>query len=110
MAPYHTVIAHYALNGQMPSKAHTAVSAPLVLHHTRIYKRAMKKIIINGQMLNKYFLIVIYHSSLVKAAMNAALVCKLLNGVKTMPQFHLFSLAKGGTKTIAHLIAEGSSF
>jgi hypothetical protein len=28
-----------------------------------------------------------------------------------MPQFHLFSLAKGGTKTIAHLsIAEGSSF
>jgi hypothetical protein len=111
MAPSHTVIAHYALNGQMPSKAHTAVSAPLVLHHTRIYKRAMKKIIINGQMLNKHFLIVIYHSSLVKAAMNAVLVCKLLNGVKTMPQFHLFSLAKGGTKTIAHLsIAEGSSF
>jgi hypothetical protein len=31
----------------------------------------MKKIIINGQMPNKHFLIVIYHSSLVKAAMNA---------------------------------------
>jgi hypothetical protein len=65
------VIAHYALNGQMRSKAHTTLTAPLVLHHTRIYKCAMKKIIINGQMPKKHFLIVIYHSSLVKAAMNA---------------------------------------
>jgi hypothetical protein len=81
MAPSHTVIAHYALNGQMRSKAHTALTAPLVLHHRRIYKRAMKKIIINGQMRNKPFLIVIYSSSLVKAAMNAARVCKLRNGV-----------------------------
>jgi hypothetical protein len=37
----------------MRSKAHTALTAPLVLHHTSIYKRAMKKIIINGQMWNK---------------------------------------------------------
>ena len=37
----------------------------------------MKKIIINGQMPNKPFLIVICHSSLVKAAMNAPRVCKL---------------------------------
>ena len=72
-----TVIVHYALNGQMRSKAHTALTAPLVLHHTRIYKRAMKKIIINSQMRNKPFLIVFYHSSLVKVAMNAARVCKL---------------------------------
>jgi hypothetical protein len=77
MAPPRTVIAHYALNGQMRSKAHTALTAPLVLHHTRIYKRAMKKIIFNGQLRNKHFLIVIYHSSLVKATMNAALVCKM---------------------------------
>ena len=36
---------------------------------------------------------------------------KLRSGVKKMPQFFLFSLAKGGTKTIAHLsIAEGLSF
>jgi hypothetical protein len=42
----------------MRSKAHTAPAAPLVLHHTRIYKRAMKKIIFNGQMRNKHFLIV----------------------------------------------------
>jgi hypothetical protein len=71
----------------------------------------MKKIIINGQMRNKPFLIVIYRSSLVKAAMNAALVCKLRNGVKKTPQFLIFSMAKSGTKTIAHLsIAEGSSF
>jgi hypothetical protein len=71
----------------------------------------MKKIIINGQMRNKHFLIVIYHSSLVKSAMNAARVCKLRNGVKKTHQFLIFSLAKGGTKTIAHLSsAEGSSF
>jgi hypothetical protein len=94
--PSRTVIAHYALNGQMHSKAHTALTAPLVLHHTRIYKRAMKKIIFNGQMRNKYFLIVIYHSSLVKGAMNAARICKLRNGVKKPPQFLLFSMVKGG--------------
>ncbi len=68
----------------------------------------MKKIIIIGQMRNKPFLIVIYHSSLVKAAMNAARVCKLRKGVNKTPQFLLFSLAKSGTKTIAHLsIAKG---
>jgi hypothetical protein len=83
----------------MRSKANTALTAPLVLHHTRIYKRATKKIII------------IYHSSLVKAAMNAARVCKLHNGVKKTPQFLLFSQAKGETKTIAHLsIAELCAF
>jgi hypothetical protein len=71
----------------------------------------MKKIIINGQMRNIPFLIVIYHSSLVKAAMNAACVCKLHNGVNKRSQFLLFSMAKGGTKTIAHLsIVEGLSF
>ncbi len=95
----------------MRSKAHTTLTVPLVLHHTRIYKCAMKKIIINGQMLNKPCLIVIYHSSLVKAAMNAAHICKLYNGVNKTPQFLLFSMAKGGTKTIVHLsIAEESSF
>jgi hypothetical protein len=52
----------------------------------------MKKIIFNGQMRNKHFLIVIYHSSLVKGAMNAAHICKLRNGVKKTPQFLLFSM------------------
>jgi hypothetical protein len=80
----------------MRSKAHTALIAPLVLHHTRIYKRAMKKIIFNGQRRNKHFLIVIYHSSLVKGAIIAARHCKLRNGVKKTPQFLLFSMAKGG--------------
>ena len=95
----------------MRSKAHNALTASLVLHHTRIYKCAMKKFCFNCQMRNEPFLIVIYHSSLVKGAMNAARVCKLRNGVKKTPQFLLFSQAKGGTKTIAHLaIAEGSSF
>ena len=57
----------------------------------------------NGQMRNKPFLIVIFHSSLVKAAMNAARFRKLRNGFNKMPQFLLFSMAKGRTKTIAHL-------
>jgi hypothetical protein len=42
----------------------------------------MKKIIFNGQRRNKHFLIVFYHSSLVKGAMNAAGLCKLRNDVK----------------------------
>ncbi len=92
----------------MHSKVHTALTAPLVSHHTRIYKCAMKKFCFNGQMRNELFLDVIYHSTLVKGAMNAALVYKLCTGVKKTPQFLLFSQAKGGTKTIAHLsIAEG---
>jgi hypothetical protein len=41
-------------------------------------------------------LIVIYHSSLVKGAMNAAPLCKLRNDVKKTPQFIIFSMAKGG--------------
>jgi hypothetical protein len=55
----------------------------------------MKKIIFNGQKRNKHFLIVIYHSTLVKGAMNAAGLCKLRNGVKKTPQFLLFSMKKG---------------
>jgi hypothetical protein len=39
---------------------------------------------------------VIYHSSLVKGAMNAARLCKLRNGVKKTPHFLLFSIEKGG--------------
>jgi hypothetical protein len=80
----------------MRSKAHSALTAPLVLHHTRIYKRAMKKIIFNGQRRNKHIFIVIHHSSLVKGAVNAARLCKVRNGVKKTPQFLLFSMAKGG--------------
>ena len=56
----------------------------------------MKKITYNGQRQNEHFLIVIYHSSLVKGAMNAAHFCKLRNGVKKTPQFLLFSMVKGG--------------
>jgi hypothetical protein len=94
MAPSRTVIVHYALNGQMRSQTHTALTAPLVLHHTRIYKSTVKKIIINGQMRNKHYLIVIYHSSLVKAAMNAVHICKLRNGVKKTSQFLFFHWPK----------------
>jgi hypothetical protein len=55
----------------MRSKTHAALTAPLVLHHTRIDKCAMKKFGINGQLRFKLFLIVIHRFSLVKAAMNA---------------------------------------
>jgi hypothetical protein len=80
----------------MRSKAHSALTAPLALHHTRIYKCAMKKSGFNSQMRKEPFLIDIYHSSLVKGAMNAARHCKLRNGVKKTPQFLLFSMVKGG--------------
>ena len=80
----------------MRSKAHSALTAPLVLHHTRIYKYAMKKSGFNSQMPNEPFLIIIYHSSLVKGAMNAACLRKLRNGVKKTPKFLLFSMGKGG--------------
>ncbi len=84
----------------MCSKAHTTLTAPLVLHDTSINKCAMKKFGSNCQMWNEPFLIVIYHSSLVKGVMNAARVCKLHNDVKKMPQFLLFSMAKGGPSAL----------
>jgi hypothetical protein len=62
-------------------------------------------------MRNKPCFIVIYCSSLVKAAMNPARVCKLRYGVNKTAQFLLFSMARGGTATIWHLsIAGGLSF
>jgi hypothetical protein len=61
----------------------------------------MKKIIINGQMRNKPFLIVIYHSSLVKADMNAVSVCKMCNGVSKTPSMSFFFLTFiGGMKIL----------
>jgi hypothetical protein len=69
-----------------------------------IDKCAMKKFCFNCQMRNEPFLIVIYHSSLVKGTMNAARVSKLRNDVKKTPQFLLFSMAKGGTKTNSALV------
>jgi hypothetical protein len=89
----------------MRSKAHSALTAPLVLHHARIYKFAMKKFGFNCQMWNEPFLIVIYHSSLVKGAMNAARDCKFRNDVKKTPQFLLFSMAKGGPSAQLNIYA-----
>ncbi len=74
----------------MRSKVHIALTAPLVLQHTRIYKRAMKKIIFNDQRRNKHFLIVIYHSSLVKDAMNAARLCNCAMVLKKRLNFFYF--------------------
>jgi hypothetical protein len=73
-----------ALGSQWPN---AALTAPLVLQHTRIDKCAMKKFRINGQLRNKLFLIVIHRFSLVKSAMNAPRICKMRNGVNNTPQF-----------------------
>jgi hypothetical protein len=78
----------------MRSKAHSALTAPLVLHHTRIYNRAMKKIIFNGQRRNKHFLIVIYHYSLVKGAMNAARLLNCAMVLKKRLNFFCFQWQK----------------
>jgi hypothetical protein len=86
----------------MRSKAHTAPTASLVLHRTRIEKYDTKKFIINDQWWNKLFLIVINRFSLAKAAMNAPGVCKLRKNCLTIieqcamvlkkPQFLHFSI------------------
>jgi hypothetical protein len=54
----------------------------------------MKKFGFNCQMRNEPFLIVIYHSSLEKGAMNAARLCKLRNGVKKRLNFFHFQWQK----------------
>ncbi len=69
----------------MRSNAHTALTATLVLHRTRLDKCAMKKFGINDQLRNKLFLIVIHHFSPVKAAMKALSICKVSNGVSKTP-------------------------
>ncbi len=71
----------------MRSKAHTALTAPLVLHHTRIYKCALKKSFSMAKCGMNFFW-------LVKGPMKAARVCKVRNGVKKNPKFLLFSMAK----------------
>jgi hypothetical protein len=54
----------------------------------------MTKITYNGRRRNDHFLIIIYHSSLVKGAMNAARLCKLRNGVKKRLNFFYFQWEK----------------
>jgi hypothetical protein len=61
----------------MRSKAHTALTEPLVLHRTTIYECAMKKCGINGQLRNKLFLVAIHRYSLVKDTMISPCLCKL---------------------------------
>ncbi len=74
ISPPRTVIAHYALNGQMRSKAHRS-DCTFGFTSYKDLQMCYEKIIINGQWRNKHFLIVIYQSSLVNAAMIAAWVC-----------------------------------
>jgi hypothetical protein len=81
----------------------------------------MKKIIYNGQMGNEHFLILIYHSSLVKAAVNGLRICKLRRGrltgtghgptvfvapleyATTIHESFIFQLAKAEQGPIAYL-------
>jgi hypothetical protein len=62
----------------MRSKVHTALTAPLVY----IVQGFTNALFFMANCGMNFFLIVIYHSSLVKGAMNAARVCKLRNGGK----------------------------
>ena len=78
----------------MRSKAHSTLTAPLVLHHTRIYNWAMKKFGFNCQMRNEPFLIVIYHSSMVKGAMNAARIVNCAMVLKKRLNFFYFQRPK----------------
>ena len=54
----------------------------------------MKKIIFNGQRRNKHFLIVLYHSLLVKGAMNAARLCNCAMVLKKRLNFFYFQWKK----------------
>jgi hypothetical protein len=90
----------------MHSMAKGAVrrTAPLVLHHTRIYKCAMKKFTYNCQMRNRHLLIVIYHSSLVKAAVNDLRICKLRSGVKKNASISSFFNGQMWTKCAVNIL------
>ena len=78
-------------NEQMRSKAHSALTAPLVLHHTRIYECAMKQKSFSTDGIN-IFSMAFYHSSM--GAMNAARLLK--KDVKKTHQFCLISMGKSG--------------
>jgi hypothetical protein len=85
------------------SKAHTAPTALLVLHRTKIGKCAIKIFGINCQLWNKLF----HRHSLVKAAMNDQHLCKLrkecltgiCHGAMVLTKrlyFLIFQLSKAG--------------
>jgi len=94
----------------MCSKAHTALTAPLVLHRTSIDKYAMRIFGINSQCRNIFLLIVIHHFlHMLRAYVNCAKTVH--NGIIKTHNFLRFPIAKGGTNTIAHLpVADGLSF
>jgi hypothetical protein len=75
-------------------KAHTAQTAPLVLHHTGIDKYATKKLGINGQWRNILFFYCLLPFLLVKAAVNAPRVCKVRKDCLTGIGFGAMVLTK----------------
>jgi hypothetical protein len=64
----------------------------------------MKKIIYNGQMRNELFFIVIYHSSLVKAAVNGLRICKLRSGVKKNASISSCIIGQRWTKCAVNIL------
>ncbi len=54
-----------------------------------------------AKMRNKPFWIVIYYSSLVKAALNAARLCKMRDELAKLPQCLLLSTVKGGMNILS---------
>ncbi len=70
----------------------------------------MKKININCQMQNKHFLIVIYHPTLVRVAINDARVCQMCNGVKKRFNFFFFHCKRQNKDHIALVNCGGIEF
>ncbi len=102
--PSHTVIGHYVLHGQMPSKAHTTLTtltAPLVLHYTRIDKCAMKTSVSMANCRINFFWSssFVFHLQKPIWKLSAFINCAMV--LTKRLYFFFFSTAKGGTKTIA---------
>jgi hypothetical protein len=91
-APSRTVIAHYALNGQMRSKAQSALNCAFGFTSYKDLQTRYEKNHFQWPKAEKTFFYC--HSSPVKGAMNAACLCKLRNGVKKCLNFFFFQWPK----------------
>ncbi len=107
---YGTVIGHQALNGQSAVRR-TPLWLRLWFYIVRGLTNALWKNSASMANCGIHFFDCHHRFSLVKAAMNAARICKMRNGVSKTPSISSFFKCQRRRKTIAHLsIAEGRSF
>ncbi len=89
----------------MRSKAHNSLTAPLVFTSYKDLQMRYEKVQFQLANVEWTFFIVIYHSSPVKGAMNAARACKLRNGVKKKRlYFFFFSMVPTWTKCVMNIL------